>query len=192
MPNPHKSPQSKVNIALSRLTTEQSEEWDLLVRNNANYPTLISFLEDANNDNKLLNLKVHNLSTWWIKNRPRGKDAIALNALADKYQGVEPGKLAEMSLSVMGSLVQLLWESIDPNEISDARPGTKLTNLIEALKEMRMASNELGQNRLNSTNTEVELGGALKMAEKLKTVFKDSPLEGALNTAINGILSEWK
>jgi len=188
----HKSPRSKIDTALSKLTTEQFDEWANLVKFNANYSTLISFLEESNEENKKLGIKIHNVSTWWIKNRPRGKDAIALNVLAEKYQGVEPERLAEMSLGVMGSLVELLWASIGSDEVESTRPATKLTNLIEALKEMRLASNEFGQNRLNSTNFEVELAGALKMAEKLKVVFRESPFSGALNTAINGVLSDWK
>lgn len=188
--NPHgqsvvKHPQSKVNKALTKLSEEELKEWNQLVRFNANYPDLKLWLAERGHE-----VSIQNLSTWWAANRPRGKEAIAINALSETYVGTDANGLLQMSAAVAATLIDSLSGLLINNTLEEATVESRLTSMVSLLRELRQASAELHKLEIVGDRNALLMAGAFQIAEELKAIFKGSPFEQALETGIQASLTK--
>lgn len=182
---PVKHPQSKVNKALAELSPDELEEWNQLVRFNANYPDLKTWLAEHGHE-----VSIQNLSTWWASNRPRGKEAIAVNTLSETYLGTDANGLLQMSASVTATLVNNLNKLLEQDLLESATVESKLTNIVCLLRELRQASAELHKLETVGDRNGLLMAGAFQIAEELRTIFKGSPFEQALDTGIHAAITK--
>ncbi len=177
-----KNPQSKVDKALAKLSDEQMQKFNNLCKFNANYTTLSHFLEECGHK-----VSVGNLSTWWINNRPRGKEAIAINSLSEIYAGTEPHNLLEMSAGISAKLVAKLHDLLIL-EIEKTSASSKLSNIVELLKELRQASTEMQTLKAAGDTKQLTQAGAFQLAENLRKIFKNTPFEQALEAGLKAAI----
>ena len=180
-----KNPQSKVDKHLSKLTEEDLAEWNQLCRFNPNYSELQKFLEEKGGKG----INIQNLSNWWISNKPRGKEAIIINSLSEKYRGTDPTGLLEMSAGICASLIEEL-QSLLADELAMTSPSSKLTNLVELIKELRQSSSELHNVKSTKHTNQLIMAGALEMADLLTKIFKETPFAEALDSGIKAALEQ--
>lgn len=179
-----KAPQGKVDRALEKLSEADLLEWNRLVKFNANYPDLRDWLAVRGHS-----VNNQNLSHWWVTNRPRGEKAVALNAIAEKYEGVEAQSVMAMSIGITADLVQILHEQlINREEITSVRPTEKLQYVTNLLKELHTASGNLHKIKTLDEKENLIKSGAFTMAEELRKLFKDSPFAEALEEGIESVL----
>lgn len=180
-----KHPQSLVNKALSQLSADDLAEWNQLVRFNANYPDLQEWLAGRGHI-----VSIQNLSTWWATNRPRGNVAIAINSFSEQYIGADASGLLQMSVCLAASLLDRLQELLVDEYLESATIESKLTNTVSLLRELRQAAAELQKLETVGDRNALLMAGAFQLAEELKTIFKGSPFEQALDTGIHAALTK--
>lgn len=182
--NKQKSPQGKVDKALAKLSETDLLEWNRLVKFNANYPDLRAWLLARGHI-----VNDMNLSNWWISNRPRGEHAKTLNAIAERYEGVEAQSVMAMSIGITADLVQVIHEQlINSEQISLVKPTEKLQFVTNLLKELHTASGSLHKIKTVDEKENLIKSGAFTMAEELRKLFKDSPFAEALEEGIESVL----
>lgn len=182
--NKQKSPQGKVDKALAKLNEADLLEWNRLVKFNANYPDLRAWLLARGHI-----VNDMNLSNWWISNRPRGEHAKTLNAIAERYEGVEAVGVMAMSIGITADLVQVIHEQlINSEQISLVKPTEKLQFVTNLLKELHTASGNLHKIKTVDEKENLIKSGAFTMAEELRKLFKDSPFAEALEEGIESVL----
>lgn len=179
-----KRPQTKVDKILGKLSENQLKQFKELCKFNANYSTLKQYLKSCGYE-----VSTQNLSTWWIANKPRGKEAVLINALSEMYTGTEPKPLLQMSAGICAKLADKLNQLLE-TEIESTTPSSKLSNLVEILKELRQASSDLHNLKVEENTEDLIYSGALELSEKLKNIFKDTPFETALETGIKAGLAQ--
>jgi hypothetical protein len=179
-----KHPQSIVNKALSQLSDDDTREWNKLIRFNANYPDLQTWLAERGHQ-----VSIQNLSSWWTSNRPRGNVAIAINNLSEQYLGADAPGLLQMSVCLAAQLLDRLQELL-ADDLAEATTESKLTNVVSLLRELRQASSELHKLETVGDRNALLMAGAFQLAEELKTIFKGSPFEQALETGIHAALTK--
>lgn len=183
--SPIKHPQSLVNKALSSLSENDLDEWSKLVRFNANYPDLQQWLAERGHQ-----VSIQNLSTWWASNRPRGKEAIAINTLSEAYLGTDANGLLQMSAGISANLIDNLSQLLTDEYLESATIESKLTCTVSLLRELRQASAELHKLETVGDRNALLMAGAFQIAEELRTIFKGSPFERALDTGIHAALTK--
>jgi hypothetical protein len=176
--------QGKVEKALMEIATnkpEALEEWELMVKFNSPYSELQQFLKEQG----FHNISVMNISNWWMRNRPRGKEAIALNTISESFKGIEDEDMNEMAVSLTAKIALMLFNSVNEEDIKKSSISTKVSNLIEALKELRINSGECSTRKTKVYSRQLKLEGALILAENLKQIFKETNFYEPLDKAIN-------
>ena len=184
MPRSSKHPQSKVDKAIASLNTTELQEWQQLIRFNTNYPDLQQWLGERGHQ-----VSVQNLSTWWAANRPRGKSAIAVNILSESYLGTDGAGLLQMSAAIAARLVDQLRELLE-SDLESASIESKLTSIVNLLRELRQASAELQKMEVVGDRQALFMAGAFEISEQLRIIFKGSPFEQALETGIQAALTK--
>ena len=178
--------QGKVDRALSKLSEEDIQEWNHLVRFNSSYPQLRSWLEVRGHS-----VNEMNISHWWTSNRPVGDKAIAVNAIAEKYEGLESQAVMAMSIGITADLVGILHKQLASDEqINSVNPTEKLQGITNLLKELHTASNNFNKTKNLQEKENLIKSGAFAMAEKLRKIFKDSPFYDALEEGIEAVMIE--
>lgn len=179
-----KHPQSQVERALSTLSPDDLGEWNHLVRFNANYIQLQSWLAQRG-----VTVSLQTLSNWWAINRPRGSEAIAVNVLSEQFIGTDATSLLQMSAAIAARMIDELKTSLD-HRLDAATVETRLTNFVGLLRELRQASSEIHKLDYIADRNALIAAGAFQMAEELRTIFKGSPFEQALETGIHAALTK--
>lgn len=169
-----------VDAALQSLNEEEAAKWQNLVRFNASYPQLISFLKECRAKN-CDRLNPEHLSNWWANNRPRGKEALAMVAYSEQFLGQAPHTLLEMSVGLTAKMIQTLADRLD---IESATNASKLYSLIELLKELRISSADLLRLSNSTSADALKYDGATKLADFLRATYKGTSFTESLNSAI--------
>lgn len=184
MTRSRKNPQSKVDKALSKLSEKDLREWRELVKFNSSYPELRDWLNARGNS-----INNQNLSQWWISNRPRGEKAVTMNAIAEKYEGIEAQTIMAMSVGLTADLVQILHEHlISGEEINRVCSTVKLQQITNLIKELHTSSGNYTKLKNQSEKENLIKSGAIAMAEELRKVFINSPFADALSEGIESVL----
>jgi hypothetical protein len=185
---PKKHPPSQVDKAIKKLTPEQLEEWNKLCKFNATYRELAEFLNTELGET----VSAMSLSRWWRLNRPRGQQAVSINALAEHWGGTDPQIMLEFSAGVCAKIDENLYYLLDSETLEAASVGSRLANITELLKELRQASHALKETETRDDQEQIRMAGAYEMAKLLTDNFKGTPFEEALDTGIQAALQEIK
>jgi len=182
---PNKKPPTKIDYILRELPDNDLKQWNKLVRFNATYRELKTFLAERGYETTDMQM-----SYWWRNNRPRGEQAIALNKFAEEWEGLEPHLTLQAAAGISTKIVSHLYNTLDQETIDTASIGSKLTNLTELLKELRQCSQTIAEIQQRDDAQQIRIAGAYEMAEELKKQFKGTPFEGSLNAMITPVMKK--
>lgn len=181
-----KHPPSHVDKVIAKLSDEKLKEWNKLCKFNATYRELAEFIYDELGEV----VSAMSLSRWWRMNRPRGKQAVSINALAEHWAGSDPQIMLEFSAGVCAKIVENLYYLLDSESLESSSVGSRLANITELLKELRQASHALKESENKKDEEQIKMAGAYEMAKILRDNFKGTPFEEALETGIEAGLQQ--
>ncbi len=177
--------QSAIEKALLEMPAEDSREFLRMASFNAPYQDLQEFLKERG-----IEVPITLIARWFRYNAPSGSQAIIIEELSAEWQNLNPTKAMRLIAGINLKLILRLNESINP-QIEEASPATKLTNLVELLKEQRQLLTELKIQQLNLDTEGVYLSGMINLKDETLGLLKDSPskdiVESALTTALEKI-----
>jgi hypothetical protein len=178
MTSNRKRPQSKVDRALSSLSPEDKEEWEKLLDCNANYSQLARWLKEKGHD-----VSGQNLSVWYISNRPRGEDAIIVNQLTAKYDGVKPEQALQLSIGITTQLITAIYNELETGKLQ-VTDFQRLTAIASLIRELNLSSRNMQKLEFDKDTENLVKLGSLEMAEVLREIFKESAFIDALEEGI--------
>lgn len=177
------TPQHKVDLMRSEMTAERVQEFDEFCRYNRNTTAIRQLLEDWGY--KISQTAVQN---WYRATYPVGQQAIAFNALASEYTGVEVGDALQKLLVINANLIDRFLTIIQSLD-SEAFRVENIVSTIPALsREMRACASELNNLRYVKDRKELEVAGAYRAMQELKLTFADTPFEAALEEASRSVM----
>lgn len=128
---------------------------------------------------------VNAVSTWYARHRVAGEKAKTLNSKLEEYRGVD----------ALGTLEKLLTDTITEIDIASAKAingDASDSDYLKALPHLRRSAiscieafYRLGQLK---EKQELELAGAMRMAEELKIIFKETAFVNSLEEAIKSVM----
>lgn len=93
-----------------------------------------------------------------------------------------------MAAGISAKLIDEIRNQID--DLGASSIATRLNNLVELIKELRQAANDLHNLESRQDRKALQLAGALTVTESLRKTFKGTPFETALETGISAALME--
>lgn len=174
----------KVETALLEICKKNPdfiEEWENLIKFNASQKVLMEALHGEG----YKDISITNISNWWGRNKPTGQKAVTINLEAESYKGINSADINQMAIAINSHLASSLYKAISEEDIKKASTATKISNLIECLKELRINSSELANCEIKHYALDLKTEGALILGENLKEIFKDSAFYNALEKAID-------
>lgn len=142
-------------------------------------------------------VSIASLQKWYKRTFPTAEQAIAVNAIAAAFHGVDEKLMIQLSAGVAVKMIQLLFEYCQVEmESGDVvlRDGLKMDSALHALtvmlKEARTAAIALNNLKFSSDKAELELAGGYRVAEIARNFSKDLPYERAIADCIDGALAQ--
>lgn len=182
---PSKSPKAKpgkVDKALGQLPQEDIEEFQRMARANASRPELRDFLSERG-----FQMSLMAITTWWKRNRPTGKEVVALNTWAEQFRGADEDYLLELTAGLTGNLVKILYDEYDSDNVSG---NVKLQSLLEAIRELRQITETITGKERQRQEEELTFNGAIALKTHLEKTFKNTSFAEPLALAIDSFLTE--
>lgn len=178
-----KTPQNSIDKILVTLPEEEKNYFLKMARHNANYGDLQKFL------NKKANAKIsiNAIARWFKYNKPTGTEARIINELIKEWEGINPNSLIHLSAGITANLILKIKDAIEIEATSEA---TKLTNLIELLKELRQISVEINKVNQEKDTTEIYKSGAIALGAEVIKIFKGSPIYPAIEKAVHSAINK--
>lgn len=183
MRNKGKKPQSIVDKLLCDMKDDDQKQFFKMCQFNANYSDLQKFLEDKTK----YEIDINTIARWYKYNRPIGKEAIILNQLITDWEGINPNTLIHLSAGITAKTILKIQELL---ELEHASESSKLTNLVELLKEIRQISTELNRINYEKNVNDVYKSGIIALAEELKIIFKNTPIQTPIETGISSAINK--
>lgn len=180
-----KHPQSKIDKALSNLSEEDRKEFHKLLRFNTNYPKLIKWFEDKGIDN----ISEMNLSDYYRRTQPMGREALIINEIAAQFEGVDDTKLLDMAAALSAKACDLLMGNID-DYLETASTEAKLQALTSLLKESRQAAKDKNEQKFITDRKALIMQGVFLCFDELERIFKPTPFFNSISNAKEAILTK--
>lgn len=152
---------------------------------NANYSDLQAFLEERSE----YQVDIPVIARWFKYNRPVGRQAVILNQILDDWEGINPNSLIHLSAGITAKLV-LAIDTLLEQDLPRTSPATRLTNLVELLKELRQTSAELKRLDQEKDTGETYKAGMIALAHELNAIFKGTPLQVPVQNALNASIDK--
>lgn len=183
-----RSPQTKADLAIAKLSPEQRDYLRSLCEAHSNATDIHRWLTQYAPD-----LSYDSVLTWYNREYPPGRDAQAANALIGAARGINCIDAHAASLAMVVALVDQLQSAIAETGLRQAPPGL-LGNLVELLREQRQSANQLHQIKTLEDRKGLILGGAYRLAEIMQAIARDTDsfesVRGVLEGAIAKLESE--
>lgn len=176
--------QSAIEKALLEMPAEDSREFLRMASFNAPYQDLQEFLKERG-----IEVPITLIARWFRYNAPSGSQAIIIEELSAEWENLNPTKAMRLIAGINLKLILRLNESINP-QIEEASPATKLTNLVELLKEQRQLLTELKFQQLNLDTEGVYLSGMINLKDETLNLLKDSPSKDIVEAALTAALEK--
>lgn len=180
----NKTPQHIIDKLLCDMKDEDRKYFFKMCQFNANYADLKNYLEEKTD----YEIDITTIARWFKYNRPTGNEAILINKVLDNWEGINPQSLIHLSAGICAKLILEIENVLDLENTSNS---AKLTNLVELLKELRQISAEINRADNEKDTTEIYKSGIIALADELRIIFKNTPiqtaLEHGLSSAINRI-----
>lgn len=181
----NKKTQNQIDKILFNLEESDANYFFKMCRFNANYCELQEWLLKKSGEK----VPLSRISNWFKYNRPTGTQAIILNEIMEQYENINPHSLLNISAGITANLIVRLNELVQI-ELDKASTATKLTNLVELLKELRQISNDLKQTSQLNDVDEIYKSGMIALANELIILFKKSPNYRQISVAINASIKK--
>lgn len=198
-----KNPQSKVDAICADMNNEQQQEFNDFCRHNRNNTDIHRYLVDLGYD-----VHISSVHRWRNANFPIGDKAKALNALAINYRGIDVYDSLEFALGIafeqLNRMQDLLnqfaaikarfdnHESVSDEELQVLKSGQSgfLMMVPTLLRELRSIAANINDYKFIRDRRELEMAGAEAVVQELLIVFKDLPIENAIQEACRGALAK--
>lgn len=177
-----KRPQSLVDKILCDMKDEDQKQFFKMCQFNANYSELQKFLEEKSQ----YEIDINTIARWFKYYKPIGQEALIINNILNEWEGLNPNSLIHLSAGITAKTILKIEELL---ELENTSENSKLTNLVELLKEIRQISTELGRISQEKDTTEIYKSGIIALAEELKIIFKGTPVQTAIETGISSALN---
>ena len=198
-----KNPQSKVDAICAGWDNEQQQEFNDFCRHNRNNTDIHRYLVDMGHD-----VSVSAVHRWRHANFPIGEKAKALNALAINYRGIDVYDSLEFALGIafeqLNRMQELLnqfaeikarfdkHEAVSDEELQLLKSGQSgfLMMVPTLLRELRSIAANINDYKFIRDKRELEMAGAEAVVQELLIVFKDMPVENAVEAACRGAIAK--
>ena len=198
-----KNPQSKVDAICAGWDNEQQQEFNDYCRHNRNNTDIHGYLVDMGYD-----VSVSAVHRWRHANFPIGDKAKALNALAINYRGIDVYDSLEFALGIafeqLNRMQALLnqfaavksrvenGEAVSDEELQLLKSGQSgfLMMVPTLLRELRSIAANINDYKFIRDKRELEMSGAEAVVQELLIVFKDLPIENAIQEACRGAIAK--
>lgn len=127
--------------------------------------------------------------TWYTNYKRAGEKAQVFNALLKEYEGVEAEKVLQRLLVTLSEQLDTAINSITTAE-KPVSPTEYLRLLPQLGRELRSVVTAINTLQFLKERRELEMAGALRMANELKNIFKDTPFEIPLSEGVRSIMLE--
>lgn len=178
-----------VSQFLATLSPEDSADWKIFLKPRPTAIAMYHWLESRGYTNSYRAVAV-----WRGKNILTGKQAAAIHEMAAAYEGLDPEQCLIMVTSLATTFVRECLNAIQESNaigvLAAENPEKLLQLLPSLLRESRAASSQLHRLKRREEDRNLILCGANAMAEKLRQIFKDTAMESALATGIEGATLE--
>ncbi len=198
-----KNPQSKIDAIRADWDDEQQQEFNDFCRHNRNNTDIHKYLVDMGYD-----VSISAVDRWRTANFPIGEKAKALNALAINYRGIDVYDSLEFALGIafeqLNRLQDLLnqfaeikakfenGEDVSEAELQLLKSGQSgfLMMVPTLLRELRSIAANINDYKFIRDKRELEMAGAEAVVQELLIVFKDMPIENAIQEACRGAIAK--
>lgn len=181
-----RTPQTKADKAIARLTAEQRDYLRSLCLQHANatdvHRWLLQFAPSLSYDSVL---------TWYGREYPPGRMASSINVLISDARGINTIDAHAASLAIVVQLVDEIRKS--GVNVRDLTPSL-LSNLVDLLREQRQSAQALHNLQRLEDRTNLILSGGYRLAEIMLNLARDTDhyetVKGILDGAIAKLESE--
>jgi|GEM_PF-2481571 len=198
-----KNPQSKIDAIRADWDDERQQEFNDFCRHNRNNTDIHRYLVDLGCD-----VSISAVHRWRHANFPIGEKAKALNALAINYRGIDVYDSLEFALGIafeqLNRLQDLLnqfavikvrvenQEDVSEAELQLLKSGQSgfLMMVPTLLRELRSIAGNINEYKFIRDKRELEMAGAEAVVQELLIVFKDLPIENAIQEACRGAIAK--
>lgn len=198
-----KNPQSKIDAIRADWDDEQRQEFNDFCRHNRNNTDIHRYLVDLGYD-----VSVSAVHRWRHANFPIGDKAKALNEIAINYRGIDVQDSLEFALGIafeqlnrmqglLNQFAEIKVKVENEEEVSEAelqllKSGQSgfLMMVPTLLRELRSIAANINDYKFIRDKRELEMSGAEAVVQELLIVFKDMPIENAVQEACRGAIAK--
>lgn len=198
-----KNPQSKIDAICADWDNDRQQEFNDFCRHNRNNTDIHRYLVDLGYD-----VHISSVHRWRHANFPIGDKAKALNALAINYRGIDVYDSLEFALGIafeqlnrMQGQLELFaavksrfenGEDVSDAELQLLKSGQSgfLMMVPTLLRELRSIATNINDYKFIRDKRELEMAGAEAVVQEILIVFKDLPIENAIQEACRGAIAK--